>query len=133
MSNSRVHTQIKMKWLRNQVREKIKYEAKLRRDIRDALTSNEGDRKFLLQELAKREEVLDELAQAKQGGWGLMIIWPLLCSWQAVELETFICNVIQSVIVLVSKYCKHPRTLSLSLSKSMNLLVKVTQIVPCCT
>ena len=63
-----------MKWLRNQVREKIKYEAKLRRDIRDALTSNEGDRKFLLQELAKREEVLDELAQAKQGGWRLMII-----------------------------------------------------------
>ncbi|WAR18373.1 CE128-like protein [Mya arenaria] len=57
---------IKMKWLRNQVREKIKYEEKLRKDIRDALTSNEGDRKFLLQELAKREEVLDELAAAKQ-------------------------------------------------------------------
>ncbi|XP_053404304.1 centrosomal protein of 128 kDa-like isoform X3 [Mercenaria mercenaria] len=57
---------IKMKWLRNQIREKIKYEQKLRKDIRDALTANEGDRKYLLQELARREEVLDELAAAKQ-------------------------------------------------------------------
>ncbi|XP_060585610.1 centrosomal protein of 128 kDa-like isoform X2 [Ruditapes philippinarum] len=57
---------IKMKWLRNQVREKIKYEQKLRKDIRDALTANESDRKYLLQELARREEVLDELAAAKQ-------------------------------------------------------------------
>ncbi|XP_052271095.1 centrosomal protein of 128 kDa-like [Dreissena polymorpha] len=57
---------IKMKWLRNQVREKIKYEQKLRKDIRDALTANESDRKFLLTELARREEVLDELAAAKQ-------------------------------------------------------------------
>ena len=56
-----------MKWLRNQVREKIKYEQKLRKDIRDALTANESDRKYLLQELARREEVLDELAAAKQG------------------------------------------------------------------
>lgn len=56
-----------MKWLRNQTREKIKYEQKLRKDIRDALTSSEGDRKYLLQELARREEVLDELAAAKQG------------------------------------------------------------------
>ncbi|KAL4237525.1 hypothetical protein ACF0H5_002239 [Mactra antiquata] len=57
---------IKMKWLRNQTREKIKYEQKLRKDIRDALTSSEGDRKYLLQELSRREEVLDELAAAKQ-------------------------------------------------------------------
>lgn len=57
---------IKMKWLRNQLREKIKYEQKLRKDIRDALTANESDRKYLLQELARREEVLDELAAAKQ-------------------------------------------------------------------
>lgn len=58
---------IKMKWLRNQVREKIQYEEKLRKDIRDALTANDQDRKYLLQELARREEVLDELAAAKQG------------------------------------------------------------------
>ena len=56
-----------MKWLRSQVREKIKYEQKVRKDLRDALTCNESDRKFLLQELARREEVLDELAAAKHG------------------------------------------------------------------
>lgn len=56
---------LKMKWLRSQVREKIKYEEKVRKDLRDALTCNESDRKFLLQELARREEVLDELAAAK--------------------------------------------------------------------
>ena len=56
-----------MKWLRAQTREKIKYEQKIRKDLRDALTCNESDRKFLLQELARREEVLDELAAAKHG------------------------------------------------------------------
>lgn len=56
-----------MKWLRSQIREKIQYEEKLRKDIRDALTANDQDRKYLLQELARREEVLDELAAAKQG------------------------------------------------------------------
>ena len=56
-----------MKWLRSQVREKIKYEQKIRKDLRDALTCNESDRKYLLQELARREEVLDELAAAKHG------------------------------------------------------------------
>jgi len=70
--------QIKMKWLRNQVREKIQYEEKLRKDIRDALTSNDQDRKYLLQELARREEVLDELAAAKHGKcWSVDEVSPL--------------------------------------------------------
>ena len=58
---------MKMKWLRAQTREKIKYEQKIRKDLREALTCSDVDRKFLLQELAKREEVLDELAAAKSG------------------------------------------------------------------
>ena len=67
-----------MKWLRNQVREKIQYEEKLRKDIRDALTSNDQDRKYLLQELARREEVLDELAAAKHGMcWSVDEVSPL--------------------------------------------------------
>lgn len=64
--------QLKMKWLRSQIREKIKYEQKVRKDLRDALTCNESDRKFLLQELARREEVLDELAAAKHGRFNEM-------------------------------------------------------------
>ncbi|KAJ8308090.1 hypothetical protein KUTeg_012964 [Tegillarca granosa] len=56
----------KMKWLRGLLRDKIKHEQKLRQDLREALTCSDSDRNFLLSELAKREEVLDELSIAKQ-------------------------------------------------------------------
>lgn len=56
----------KMKWLRQELRDRIKYEQKLRKDLREALTCNDNDRQFLLTELAKREDVLDELSTAKQ-------------------------------------------------------------------
>ncbi|XP_060079570.1 centrosomal protein of 128 kDa-like [Ylistrum balloti] len=57
----------KMKWLRRELRDRIKYEQKLRKDLREALTCNDSDRQFLLAELAKKEDVLDELSTAKQG------------------------------------------------------------------
>ena len=60
------------------MREKIKYEQKVRKDLRDALTCNESDRKFLLQELARREEVLDELAAAKHGKPGHKVMQLIL-------------------------------------------------------
>jgi len=56
-----------MKWLRRELRDRIKHEHKLRKDLREALTGNEGDRHLLLTELAKREDVLDELSHVKQG------------------------------------------------------------------
>ncbi|XP_033735159.1 centrosomal protein of 128 kDa-like isoform X2 [Pecten maximus] len=56
----------KMKWLRQELRDRIKYEQKMRKDLREALTCNDNDRQFLLAELAKREDVLDELSTAKQ-------------------------------------------------------------------
>ncbi|KAK3591274.1 hypothetical protein CHS0354_004321 [Potamilus streckersoni] len=66
LATSIVDIKTKMKWLRGQLRDKIKTEQKLRRDLREALTCTEIDRKYLLQELQKREEVLDELVTVKQ-------------------------------------------------------------------
>lgn len=56
----------KMKWLRNELRDRLTREQKLRNDLRDAVNANENDRQFLLTELSKREDVLDELSVVKQ-------------------------------------------------------------------
>ncbi|XP_067680237.1 centrosomal protein of 128 kDa-like isoform X1 [Haliotis asinina] len=56
----------KLKWMRMELRERILREQRLRQEFRQALTSNDMDRKFLLAELAKRDEELDDIAAAKQ-------------------------------------------------------------------
>lgn len=55
----------KMKWLRTDMRNRSTREQKLRNDLRDAINANENDRQYLLTELAKREDVLDELSVVK--------------------------------------------------------------------
>ncbi|XP_052107003.1 centrosomal protein of 128 kDa-like isoform X2 [Mytilus californianus] len=55
----------KMKWLRSDMRNRLTREQKLRNDLRDAINANENDRQYLLSELAKREDVLDELSVVK--------------------------------------------------------------------
>lgn len=55
----------KMKWLRGEVRDRIKMEHALKKDLQEALSCNESDRHFLMSELAKRDNVLDELSSVK--------------------------------------------------------------------
>ncbi|XP_062604771.1 centrosomal protein of 128 kDa-like isoform X4 [Saccostrea cucullata] len=55
----------KMKWLRGEIRDKIKMEQALKKDLQEALSCNETDRHFLMSELAKRDGVLDELSTVK--------------------------------------------------------------------
>ncbi|XP_063426334.1 centrosomal protein of 128 kDa-like isoform X3 [Mytilus trossulus] len=55
----------KMKWLRSDMRNRLTREQKLRNDLREAINANENDRQYLLSELAKREDVLDELSVVK--------------------------------------------------------------------
>lgn len=55
----------KMKWLRGEVRDRIKMEQALKKDLQEALSCNESDRHFLMSELAKRDNVLDELSSVK--------------------------------------------------------------------
>ena len=62
-----VYFQNKMKWLRTDMRNRSTREQKLRNDLRDAINANENDRQYLLTELAKREDVLDELSVVKHG------------------------------------------------------------------
>lgn len=59
--------QAKMKWLRGEVRDRIKMEHALKKDLQEALSCNESDRHFLMSELAKRDNVLDELSSVKHG------------------------------------------------------------------
>ncbi|XP_071079668.1 centrosomal protein of 128 kDa-like isoform X3 [Haliotis cracherodii] len=56
----------KLKWMRMELRDRILREQRLRQEFRQALTSTDMDRKFLLAELAKRDEELDDIAAAKQ-------------------------------------------------------------------
>lgn len=56
-----------MKWLRTDLRDRLSREQKLRNDLREAINASENDRQFLLSELGKREDVLDELSVVKQG------------------------------------------------------------------
>ncbi|XP_061174032.1 centrosomal protein of 128 kDa-like isoform X1 [Saccostrea echinata] len=55
----------KMKWLRGEIRDRIKLEQALKKDLQEALSCNETDRHFLMSELAKRDGVLDELSTVK--------------------------------------------------------------------
>lgn len=49
------------------MREKVKIEQKLKKELHEALSCNENDRHFLMKELAKREDVLDDISAAKKG------------------------------------------------------------------
>ncbi|XP_041351811.1 centrosomal protein of 128 kDa-like [Gigantopelta aegis] len=60
------HIKNKLKWIRNELFERIIREQKLRQDFRQALNSTDADRNYLLQELARRDNELDDLAAAKQ-------------------------------------------------------------------
>ncbi|XP_078313531.1 uncharacterized protein LOC111129851 isoform X4 [Crassostrea virginica] len=55
----------KMKWLRGEVRDRIKMELALKKDLQEALSCNESDRHFLMSELSKRDHVLEELSTVK--------------------------------------------------------------------
>lgn len=59
--------QAKMKWLRGEVRDRIKMELALKKDLQEALSCNESDRHFLMSELSKRDHVLEELSTVKHG------------------------------------------------------------------
>ncbi|KAL5009136.1 hypothetical protein ScPMuIL_014717 [Solemya velum] len=52
----------KLQWLRRELREKVKVEQKLKKELHEALSCNENDRQFLMKELAKREDVLDDIS-----------------------------------------------------------------------
>ncbi|KAH9496171.1 hypothetical protein Btru_012200 [Bulinus truncatus] len=56
----------KIKWLRSEFRERLLRERKLRQEFRSALSSSDADRQFLIQELARKDEELDDLFQEKQ-------------------------------------------------------------------
>ncbi|KAK3093712.1 hypothetical protein FSP39_019141 [Pinctada imbricata] len=56
---------LKMKWLRGEIRQKLKTEQRLKKELHEALTCNEEDRQFLLMELSKRDGLLEELSHVK--------------------------------------------------------------------
>ncbi|XP_056023119.1 centrosomal protein of 128 kDa-like isoform X5 [Ostrea edulis] len=55
----------KMKWLRGEIRDRIKLEQALKKDLQEALSCNETDRQFLITEISKRDGVMDELSVVK--------------------------------------------------------------------
>lgn len=59
--------QVKMKWLRGEVRDRIKMEYVLKKDLQEVLFCNELDRYFFMFELVKRDNVLDEFLLVKYG------------------------------------------------------------------
>lgn len=56
-----------MKWLRGEIRDRIKLEQALKKDLQEALSCNETDRQFLITEISKRDGVMDELSVVKHG------------------------------------------------------------------
>ena len=59
--------QNKLIWLRGELRGRQLRERRLRKEFRQALTATDTDRQFLVAELVRRDEELDELAAEKQG------------------------------------------------------------------
>ncbi|XP_076442634.1 uncharacterized protein LOC143281329 isoform X2 [Babylonia areolata] len=61
-------TEVKNKliWLRGEIRARQDRERRLRREFRQALTASDSDRQFLVSELVRRDEELDDLAAEKQ-------------------------------------------------------------------
>ncbi|CAL1539928.1 unnamed protein product [Lymnaea stagnalis] len=58
--------QNKIKWLRAEFRERLLRERRLRQEFRTALSASDADRHFLIAELARKDEELDDLVQEKQ-------------------------------------------------------------------
>ncbi|XP_005106342.1 centrosomal protein of 128 kDa isoform X2 [Aplysia californica] len=56
----------KIKWLRSEFRERLARERRLRQEFRTALSSTDADRHFLVTELARKDDELDDLVQEKQ-------------------------------------------------------------------
>ncbi|XP_055879719.1 centrosomal protein of 128 kDa-like isoform X2 [Biomphalaria glabrata] len=56
----------KIKWLRSEFRERLVRERRLRQEFRTALSASDADRQFLIQELVRKDEELDDLFLEKQ-------------------------------------------------------------------
>ena len=60
-------SQNKLMWLRGELRGRQVRERSLRGEFRQALTATDSDRQYLVSELVRRDEELDDLAAEKQG------------------------------------------------------------------
>ncbi|XP_059147978.1 centrosomal protein of 128 kDa-like [Physella acuta] len=56
----------KIKWLRGEFRDRLVRERRLRQEFRTALSATDADRQFLIDQLARKDEELDDLIQEKQ-------------------------------------------------------------------
>ncbi|GFO30196.1 transcription factor adf-1 [Plakobranchus ocellatus] len=56
----------KIKWIKSEFRERLLRERRLRQEFRAALSSSDADRKFLVSELARKDEELDDVVAEKQ-------------------------------------------------------------------
>ncbi|GFR76847.1 centrosomal protein of 128 kDa-like, partial [Elysia marginata] len=56
----------KIKWMRSEFRERLVRERRLRQEFRAALSSSDADRKFLVAELARKDDELDGVVAEKQ-------------------------------------------------------------------
>lgn len=65
--NSSYFQQNKLIWLRAELRGRINRERKLRMEFQQALNATDSDRQFLVSEIVRRNEELDDLAFQKQG------------------------------------------------------------------